>query len=78
MVRRHISDELKEVALSMSAQGLSGSDICKSIGISERTLRRLRNTYKHTGEVSRKQVVSGRFRMLTSMEAKAFILYLLK
>ena len=68
MVRRHISDELKEMALSMSLQGLSGAEVWEYTGISERSLKRLRNTHRATGAVSRPS--PGRFRVLTSMEAK--------
>ena len=35
----HISDELKEMALSMSLQGLHDSDICEYTGISEWSLK---------------------------------------
>jgi hypothetical protein len=35
MVRHHISDEMKEVALSMSLQGLGDSEIRKFTGVSE-------------------------------------------
>ena len=49
MVRRHISDELKEMALSMSLQGLHDSDIREYTGISERSLKRFRSTYRRTG-----------------------------
>ena len=70
MVRRHISDELKEMALSMSFQGLSDPEIRDFTGISERSLSRMRSTYRDTGAVSRTPLQAGRFRMLTSMEAK--------
>ena len=40
MARHHISDELKEMALSMSLQGLHDSDIREYTGISERSLKR--------------------------------------
>jgi hypothetical protein len=68
MVRRHIPDELKEVALSMSLQGYPDLEICGLTGISERSLVRLRSTYRNTGGVSRTS--PGRPRMLTAMEAK--------
>jgi hypothetical protein len=51
MIHRHISDELKEVALSMSFQGLSDSDIRKFTGISERSIKPLRNTFHQTGGI---------------------------
>jgi len=43
MVRRHISDELKEMALSMSLQGLCDSDVRKYTGISELLLKWFRS-----------------------------------
>src|SRR6266702_3156895 len=46
MVRHHISDELKEMALSMSLQSLHDSDIREYTGISERSLKRFRSTYR--------------------------------
>ena len=70
MVRRHISNDLKEMALSMSLQGLSDSDIREYTGISERSLKRLRSTYRATGTVSRKALDTGRPRVLTSVEVK--------
>jgi transposase len=68
MVRRHISAELKKTALSMSFQGLSDREVRNFTGISERSLKRLRNTFRNTGAVLR--VSPGRFRMLTAMEVK--------
>ena len=52
MVRRHISDDLKEMALSMSLQGLSDLDIRKYTGISERSLKCLQSSYCTAGTVS--------------------------
>ena len=68
MVRRHISDELKEMALSMSFQGLPDSEVHELTGISIRSLKRLRSTHRRTGEVSRKPLTPGRPRDLTSMQ----------
>ena len=68
MVRHHISDELKEVALLMSLRGYPDLEICGLTGISEQSLRRLRSTHRNTGAVS--HTSPGRFRMLTAMEAK--------
>ncbi len=45
MVHHHISDELKEMALSMSLQGLHDLDICEYTGISEQSLKRFCSTY---------------------------------
>ena len=70
MVRRHISDDLKEMALSMSLQGLSDSDIREYTGISERSLKCLRSSYRATGTVSRKALDPGRPRVLTAREVK--------
>jgi len=70
MVRRHISDDLKETALAMSLQGIGDSEIREYTGISERSLKRLRHTYRNTGAVSAKPDVVGRPRMLTAMEVK--------
>jgi hypothetical protein len=72
MVYRHISDELKEMALSMSLQGLSDPDIRDFTGISERSMKRVRSTFRDTGQVSRVPLATGRCRMLTPMEAKVF------
>ena len=52
MVGRHISDEIKEMALSMSLQGISDSDIRQFTGVSERSLKRLRSRHRKTGAVS--------------------------
>ena len=70
MVRRHISNESKELALSMSLQGIGDIEIRKLTGISERSVKRLRHTYRNTGAVSCKPVASGRPRSLSSMEVK--------
>ena len=65
---RHISDELKQTLLSMSLHGLSDMEIREITGVSERTLTRLRSTFRDTGAVSRMR--PGRFRILTAIEAK--------
>ena len=59
MVGRHISNELKEMALAMSLQGLTDSEVHAFTGISVRSLKRLRNVHRRTGEVSRKALVPG-------------------
>jgi transposase len=73
MVRRHISNESKEQALSMSLQGISDIEIRKLTGISERSVKRLRRAYRNTSTaVSSKPVVApGRPRLLSSMEVQA-------
>ena len=70
MVGRHISDELKQMALSMSLQGIPDSEVHKFTGISVRSLKRLRSTHRETGGVSRKSIATGRPRMLTAMDRK--------
>jgi transposase len=70
MVHRHISDDLKEMALSMSLQGLRDAEIREYTGISERSLKRLRHTHRNNGALSTKRVAPGRPRVLTAMEVK--------
>lgn len=70
MVCRHISDEVKEMALSMSLQGLCDSKIRELTGVSERSIKRFRSTYRRTGAVSVKPTAPGRPRMLTAMEVQ--------
>jgi transposase len=69
MVRRHIPNETKELALSMSLQGMPDVEIRKLTGISERSVKRLRRTYRNTGATSSKPVV-GQSRLLSSMEVQ--------
>ena len=54
MVGRIISKELKEMALSMSLQGIRDSEIHEYTGISVRSLKRLRSTYRQNEEDPRK------------------------
>jgi transposase len=70
MVRRHISPESKELALSMSLQGICDVEIRKLTGISERSVKRLRRTYRNTSEDKYKPLASGRPRLLSSMEVQ--------
>ena len=70
MVRRHITNESKELALSMSLQGICDMEIRNLTGISERLVKRLRHTYCNSGAVLCKPVASGRPRLLSSMEVK--------
>ena len=70
MVGRYISDELKQMALSMSLQGVPDSDVHKYTGISVRSIKRLRSTHRRTGEVSNKPIAPGRPRDLTSMQTQ--------
>ena len=70
MVCHHISNDLKEMALLMSLQGLSNSEIREYTGISEQSLKRLRSTYRTIGVVSRKPLDTSRPRVLTAIEVK--------
>ena len=70
MVGRHISNELKEMALAMSLQGLTDSEVHAFTGISVRSLKQLRNVHCRTGKVSRKALVPGQPRNLTSMQVQ--------
>jgi hypothetical protein len=76
MVRRHIPNETKELALSMSLQGTSDLEIRKLTGISERSVKRLRRTHRNSGSVACKPVAPGRPRTLSSMEVKVRRVYL--
>ncbi|KAH9008211.1 hypothetical protein EDB84DRAFT_1258323, partial [Lactarius hengduanensis] len=66
----HFSREIKEVALHMSHQGMSDADIEEYLGISERSMRRLRATYLATGEVVRIPVCPGRPRLLDGLDSR--------
>ena len=70
MVGRHISDEIKEMVLSMSLQGISDSDIRQFTGVSERSLKQLRSRHRKTGAVSCKPTAPGQPCVLTAMEVK--------
>ncbi len=70
MVRRRISDDLKEVALSLSLHGLPDLEVCEYTGLSEPSLKRLRKIYRELGKVSHSLPNEGRPRMLTAMEVK--------
>ncbi|KAH9019503.1 hypothetical protein EDB85DRAFT_1845176, partial [Lactarius pseudohatsudake] len=67
--RRHFSREIKEVALHMSHQGMSDADIEEYLGISERSMRRLRATYLATGEVVQIPVCPGWPRLLDGLDS---------
>jgi transposase len=68
MVGCHISDKLKEMALSMSLQGLTDSEVHEFTGISVCSLKHLRSTHRCTGAVSCKPLAAGRPQNLTSMQ----------
>ena len=74
MVGHYISDEVKEMALAMSLQGLSDLEIHQFTGISVRTVKRLWSTYREIGDVSRKPIVAGRPRSLTAMHRQVCFL----
>jgi hypothetical protein len=76
MVRRHIPDDVKEVALSMSLQGIADSDIRKLTGVSERSLKRLRSTYRRKNTASAHPLPPGRPRVLTPTQVKVRHLFL--
>ena len=52
MVRWHISVEVKELALSLSLQGLSDSEIHEYTGISICTIQRVQSLHCRTGNVT--------------------------
>ena len=59
-MRRHISKEMKEMALRMLLEsGLGDIKIAEYTGIHPRTLRRLRKQFRGTGEIGTKPVVNG-------------------
>ena len=59
MVHHHISNESKELALSMSLQGIGDNEICKLTGISKCSVKWLQHTYRNTGAVLCKPVAQG-------------------
>ena len=73
MVGCHISDELKQMALSMSLQGLPDSKVHKFMGISVWSLKQLQSTYCKTEGVSHKPIAPGRPCMLTAMDRKVHL-----
>ena len=76
MARRRIPNETKELALSMSLQGISDLEIRELTGISERSVKRLRRIYRNSGSAAQKSVAPGRPRTLSSVEVEARCLYL--
>ena len=71
MVRRHISSDLKEMALSMSLQGLRDSDVREYAGISERSLKRFRSNFRRFGGVLPPPLIDpGRPRILSAIQVK--------
>jgi hypothetical protein len=66
---RHISKERKQIALQMSLLNIQDPMICRYTGISERSLRYMRKTFRETGEVVRTLVCAGRPRILDTLDA---------
>ncbi|KAH9020567.1 hypothetical protein EDB85DRAFT_2152985 [Lactarius pseudohatsudake] len=76
MVRRY-SKDVKDLALSMSLQGLRDSEIHEITGISVRSLKRFRKTHRQTGGVpSPPPIDNGRPRMLSAIQVKLLDLLL--
>ncbi|KAI0746405.1 Homeodomain-like protein [Daedaleopsis nitida] len=70
-MRRHISRELKELALRLSLHHRMSDKAIKSItGISIRTIKRLRQTYRQTGDLGWIPVSNGRPRALDGLDAR--------
>ena len=77
-MRRHISKERKDIALHMSLnENVSDENIRRYTGISNRAVKRLRQTFRETGESVRKPVCSGRPRVLDSLDACVSLFYYL-
>ncbi|KAH9027068.1 hypothetical protein EDB85DRAFT_1976642 [Lactarius pseudohatsudake] len=65
------SNDIKDLALSMSLQGLRDSEICGLTGISVQSLKRFRQTHRETGGVpSLPPIDNGRPRTLTAIQVK--------
>ncbi|KAG2034200.1 hypothetical protein BDR03DRAFT_870546 [Suillus americanus] len=60
---RYISKERKQIALQMSLLNIKDPAIYRYTGISERSMRYLRKTYRETGEVVRTPICTGRPRI---------------
>ncbi|KAH8977575.1 Homeodomain-like protein [Lactarius hatsudake] len=68
MGRRFISQEIKEKAVQLSLRGVADATIRECLGISQCTLRRLRQKFRQTGEVVQFPVCSGRPRLLDGLD----------
>ncbi|KAI0685877.1 hypothetical protein C8T65DRAFT_556021, partial [Cerioporus squamosus] len=67
--RRHISTEVKAIALCMSLEcNLPDKKVKKYTGISICSLKRLRATFRQTGELVRIPVCPGRPRLLDALD----------
>ncbi|OAX39935.1 hypothetical protein K503DRAFT_39942 [Rhizopogon vinicolor AM-OR11-026] len=65
----HIRKERKQVALQMSLLNVKDRTIHRYTGISERSMRYIRKTFRETGEIVRTPVCAGRPRILDSLDA---------
>ena len=73
LMRRHISKAEKETALRMSLQsGLTNAKIAEYAGIRPRTMRLLREQFRKIVEIVKTPVVSGRPRLLNSLDATQY------
>ncbi|KAL1663510.1 Homeodomain-like protein, partial [Schizophyllum commune] len=63
-----IHPEQKKVIPAMYARGQKPRQIAASLPFSRRTVDRVLSTYKATGDVTRKPLVTGRPRVLTAMQ----------
>ena len=67
---RYISQDVKRIVLRMSLQHhISDTLISESTDVGRRMLRRLRKTYRDSGDVVRKPAVTGRPRTLDGLDA---------
>src|SRR6266702_5782801 len=67
---RFISREIKEKALELSLRGVADATIRDCLGISQCTLRRLRQKYRQTGEVVQVPLCPGRPRLLDGLDVR--------
>jgi transposase len=72
---RHISSDVKEVALSMCLQGLSDSAIRQYTGIGRRSMTRFRTAYHNNALPSLLPLEFGRPRMLNAIQVKVCLLF---
>ena len=76
MGRQRISDDHKELVISMSLQGLPASKIHEYTGMSVCSIRRFRSTFHRTGSiVSPPSITVGRPRILTAIQVKVSMHY---
>ena len=77
MVCRHISVKVKELALSLSLQGLSNSEIHEYTRISIRTIQRVQSLHCRTGNVAAPPPLNiGRLCTLASTQILVWLRYL--